>query len=671
MLAQAHHPPPSTQKKVPRPRPIARGGGAPANKGPSSDVPVAVNELDPELHDLNQSTDDFDSEMRLTNSDDEPDSSVATALPKSSTEGVSVRALVTETRHAGSNANVASQDGGHKRKASAASTDFAIVTAPSKKMKKNKGGLRNDWNRPTAASAPVLEDKSQDKRTKLSRSLKSQGSSSSSQSSKTIEEYFNTDVSTPRAQADQHRDPEDSDNESVGGISDDASGGLAERAQIVENSKAVVVGSKVKSLARVVETRSVPEFVPGISSKILKSRHLGANMFGKKKAEIRITDLNNSVRSIWDSTFKPRVIEYLGTLTPWQAFSDDDVAAIQDLWAEVYPYEPRLESDAKLNYFVNKLLDDIITTWQHKFSSTANHYLTSNIFEAPELSTPEARANWAQWALGRDVTDEELVHAPEYSRRFYYREYEEPQEPGDAATFKGIFQSPIVIATLSSHFQWLEKIDIADQGDEVPVGALVLTIQACRHHISQWTTGHCIKPPGPLANFSAANWGDRQDRDGPSGFKTINLTSDIVEAVQELTDSKWKRIKKAVTEYLTRQHKPTKRPPALIPPSAQSTGAPTKPRFRLRDQDDTEDSEPEDETSDDFDSSGTAERRHRNLNEHSDDHDDEDSLQGHGGPPPSESLAGDRIWHAQPDGSSSHGANFDDSDASGEPPQDG
>ncbi|KAG6807630.1 hypothetical protein H0H92_006886 [Tricholoma furcatifolium] len=457
MLEQAHHPPASTQKKVPRPRPVPSGRGATAKKDTTN---AAYNDIDKEKNSENNS------EMRLTNSDDEPDASMG-ALQNLTTEGASVRALVTATRQVGNAANVAGQDedkAGHKRKASA-SGDFTVGVASSKKMRKHNGGLRNDWNRPNAA--PV-----------------------------------------------------------------------------------------------------------------------------QKKAEIRITDLNDSVRRIWDSAFKPRVIEYLGTLTPWQPFSDDDVAAIQDIWVEVYPFEPPLETDAKLYYIVNKLLDDIITAWQHKFSSTANQYLTSNIFESPELSTPDARRAWAEWALARDVTPDELENAPEHSRRFYYREYEEPEQTGRAAIFRGIFQSPIVIATLASHFQWLEKINIADRGEEFPMGALVLTIQACRHHISQWTSGSCVKPAGPLANFSAANWGDRQDRDGPSGLKNTNLTTDVVNAVEELSKKQCDRIKEAVMEYLRRQNKSNAKRLATAVGQPAKTSA-MKPRFKLRDQDDTDSEESE------------------------------------------------------------------------------
>ncbi|KAG6835837.1 hypothetical protein H0H93_014082 [Arthromyces matolae] len=126
MLAQAHHPPQSTRKKTKRspPQPVLQGGGTSANQGPIDGVD---DEIDQQLARI-QSTADFapDNAMKLTNSDDEPDTSAISAPQHSNNlEGASVRALVTATRHAGAVSNVASEEDNlaHKRKASASSAD--------------------------------------------------------------------------------------------------------------------------------------------------------------------------------------------------------------------------------------------------------------------------------------------------------------------------------------------------------------------------------------------------------------------------------------------------------------------------------------------------------------------------------------------------------------------
>ncbi|KAG6818872.1 hypothetical protein H0H93_000722 [Arthromyces matolae] len=578
LQAQAHHPPPSTQTKISRPKP--RLINSQADDGRKAMPEHADNRtlisdcvIDPALLGDQPNLVEKDNEMILASSDDD-EPSMSMQATQTSSDNVSVRAQVNASRHVSTTEEDSAR---HKRNAS--STSDQTNAAPKKKMKKRNGGLRDNWNEsPTPSNThSILE------------STHRRSASLSSRSSRNLGqplEFKGTATSTRQPQAVTSRD---SDDESIGGLSDEASGEKAEREQI--DNKPMRVGTQVKSLATVVQTSSVPDFVPGISAKVLNKRHLVMNGLKKKKADIRITDLRDSVRLNWDSTFKPRVIEYLGTLTPWQPFTEDDAAAIQDLWAACFPQEPRMESDQGLSLVVNKLLDDIVSSWQHKFSSTANQFLTSVIFGSSDLSTSEARRMWVEWALGQDpqVTEEELADAPEHGRRFYYREYEDAEEPGMPAISKGIFQSPIIVATLASHFQWLERIPSSERGEEFPVGALVLTIQACRHHMYQWQTGSLVTPYGSLAKFSASNWGDRQDRDGHSGRKNVNLTSDIMAAVDEVTAGQWKRIKAAVTEYLERQQRPaTKRSvrPTLAATSSESVGGPSKRRFKLRDYDD-------------------------------------------------------------------------------------
>ncbi|KAG6825643.1 hypothetical protein H0H92_002966 [Tricholoma furcatifolium] len=539
LLSEAHRPPapPSARKKVSRPRPIIQD----STEGPEDDTSGRNTEttdsvIDPALlqHQLNPAPAE-DREMILANSDDDEDSSPQQEPRNGMQEKVSVRELVNASRHVNS-------DSGHKRKASASSTSDHPLNSSHKKTKKRNGGFRDNWKDTT----PTSSSQTQSNAEQISRSV-------SANSSLSNEPPRDTSRAAARAQ--------DSDDELVGGLSDEASGEQAERARMVDDSKpALTVGSKVKSLAVVVETTSVPDFVPGISTKIINNRHLGTKGLTKKK-NIRLSDLNERVQRKWDSAFKPRVIEYLGTLTPWDEFTQDDKEAVQDIWAYCYPNEARMESDRDV-----AILSDIVSSWQHKFSSTAKEFLTSVIFESPDLQTTEARQAWVEWALARDVSEEDLLHAPEHSRRFYYREYEEPEEPGgNALKSKGIFQSPIIIATLASHFQWIDRIEVEDRGEEFPVGALVLSVQA----------------------FSASNWADREDRDGPSGMKKSNLTSDIVAAVQELTKKQQARIKSAVTEYLRHQNRSVSRKRLSSKPAAPApaTAIASRPKVKLRDED--------------------------------------------------------------------------------------
>ncbi|KAG6807425.1 hypothetical protein H0H92_007586 [Tricholoma furcatifolium] len=216
----------------------------------------------------------------------------------------------------------------------------------------------------------------------------------------------------------------------------------------------------------------------------------------------------------------------------------------------------RLEDDQDLSFIVFAKIADIVAAWQHQFSHAAEKYLVKTIFKENVDDNREDRAEWCQWALATDLSAEELDVQPEGGRRFYFREYEEPEEAGGKIKVtKGIFQSPIIVATLATHYLWLQRLNLSALCSyDPPVGALVLSIQACRHHISQWTTGSEVKPPGPLANFSASNWSDREDRDGPSATVFRPLTSDVMDIVKQLDAKAWEHIEKEVNKVL-QQHK--------------------------------------------------------------------------------------------------------------------
>ncbi|KAG6808811.1 hypothetical protein H0H92_002809 [Tricholoma furcatifolium] len=77
--------------------------------------------------------------------------------------------------------------------------------------------------------------------------------------------------------------------------------------------------------------------------------------------------------------------------------------------------------------------------------------------------------------------------------------------------------SLIIIATLSSHYQWLDRLEISEQGEENPIGALVLTIQACCHHMMQWLTGSYVKPPGSLSSPEIIAKAVAEDQDESEG----------------------------------------------------------------------------------------------------------------------------------------------------------
>ncbi|KAG6905453.1 hypothetical protein DXG01_002587 [Tephrocybe rancida] len=260
---------------------------------------------------------------------------------------------------------------------------------------------------------------------------------------------------------------------------------------------------------------------------------------------IELPPADTKIQENWDAKFSPRIIKYIGTLMPWTALLSKEHRVICKIWADV-----QLEdSDSNLSVIVFKKINDTITAWQHKFSATAEKYLMKSLFKQLKDDT---------------------------------QEYEEPHpdKPDLQIHVKGIFQSPILVATLSTHYVWLEKLETNSNIDEYLVGTLVLAIQACRCHISQWTTGSEVKPTGQLANFSANIWSDCKDCDGPSNLIDARLTTNVMDIVDQPEPKQWKHIAASAREAMKWQRKA----------SASKLNLETEPRvkpkpFKLLDQD--------------------------------------------------------------------------------------
>ncbi|KAG6812713.1 hypothetical protein H0H92_001074 [Tricholoma furcatifolium] len=426
-------------------------------------------------------------DMRLENSDDEdnhggrPDTVTSRSATKAMVKGRG--ALRNEINAAQQGEEEAHETDGHKRKAS--NVVHTAQTPASKKSKNRNSSLRADWDSLQDGVSAAMDS------TPLRRSA-------SAGSAMSITSTVSTSQKRPVAVAPKAlQTAVDSDGEEIGGILSDEDGNVEECKKLKADVKAEVryrggvVGAKVASLQKEEAHRWRPA----------------------RQGRDRLSHLSNTVQSGWDPLFKPRVIEYLGMLKPWVAFSDGDEDVICGIWAEVFPSEGELEPQSQRRMIV----DGIVTSWQHKFSLMAARFITTQIFSEFE-DTREARAAWAVWALMRDLSEEELQVSPEKTHCFYYCVYEEPEEPD---------------------------------------GKFVIM---CRHHISQWETGSLIKPAGLLSNFLAANWGDRQDRLSASQLIDADLISEVMDVVKKLSVGHWDRISKAVRAYNARQMKVSAKP---------------------------------------------------------------------------------------------------------------
>ncbi|KAG6838871.1 hypothetical protein C0991_007779 [Blastosporella zonata] len=142
LLLQAHHPPPTAQKKIPRPqpRPINPSGTLATDDHAKDKQPADTSVIDPAL--LNDQPNPAGTEdgMVLANSEDDDDNPSESSQPlQTSGNYASVRAQV----HASCHVNTSEESGGHKRKAStgASSTSDQTIAALHKKVKKHNGGL--------------------------------------------------------------------------------------------------------------------------------------------------------------------------------------------------------------------------------------------------------------------------------------------------------------------------------------------------------------------------------------------------------------------------------------------------------------------------------------------------------------------------------------------------
>ncbi|KAJ6631645.1 hypothetical protein B0H10DRAFT_1902379 [Mycena sp. CBHHK59/15] len=186
---------------------------------------------------------------------------------------------------------------------------------------------------------------------------------------------------------------------------------------------------QIDSLAGVIET-DAPGLVP--------LRRLKPGM---KKASITLGDLPREIRTLFHTKFKTRLIQDIGTLPSWHGL--DNWEDLADIWDNVFPAHA-LAENPDLQIVVQKLAEDKLNSWRHKFAAAAVEALSS-CFNLWKLETAEERAETVKW----------LLEGTENSRVFYYRSYHDKLEDGAAedAVPTGIFQSYLIANTLATHYK--------------------------------------------------------------------------------------------------------------------------------------------------------------------------------------------------------------------------
>ncbi|KAJ6598501.1 hypothetical protein B0H10DRAFT_2324390 [Mycena sp. CBHHK59/15] len=213
------------------------------------------------------------------------------------------------------------------------------------------------------------------------------------------------------------------------------------------------------------------------------------------------------IRTLFHTKFKTRLIQDVGTLPAWHGLDNwEDVA---DIWDNVFPVHV-LAKNPDLQIVVQKLAEDKLDSWHHKFATAAVEALSS-CFNLWKLETAEEPVETVKW----------LLQGTENSCVFYYWSYHDELEDG-VAEDAGIFQSYLIANTLATHYK-------AIYGPHV------------KQALNYSKTGKLVIPPQRLGEFSKTNWGDKTEF--YRGLQvTITTMSALVALVNRLTAKQWTRI---------------------------------------------------------------------------------------------------------------------------------
>ncbi|KAJ7261171.1 hypothetical protein C8J57DRAFT_473744 [Mycena rebaudengoi] len=315
----------------------------------------------------------------------------------------------------------------------------------------------------------------------------------------------------------------------MGGISDDEDAG--EEVEWARDNDSHNVGrgienlSKVESFAGIVDTKT---------EGLVPLRRPNATL---KRSKITLGDLPDDIRTLFNSKFKPILLEHAGRLKAWES---PDGFELADLWDPLFSKHP-LTGNADLQLIVSKLSDDKLNGWRHKFATAAVDALASCLDSWEDAESADSRAQGVEY----------LLQGSDAARVFYYRSYFDdpaPDGPEDAepvANPKGIFQGALITATLATHYTAVHGAHARARQDpkdpQYPVGALVYSIQAVKRALNYSQTGKFVLPPGRLGEFSKTNWGDQMElREGRQ--VKVNTTSGLDNLVGKLKPLHWEKI---------------------------------------------------------------------------------------------------------------------------------
>ncbi|KAI0644946.1 hypothetical protein C8Q79DRAFT_1111723 [Trametes meyenii] len=215
-----------------------------------------------------------------------------------------------------------------------------------------------------------------------------------------------------------------------------------------------------------------------------------------KRSKAKISDLPHVMREGFNARFVPLVRQYMGTLTPWQGIKLSELKMLhRKAFGEELSAQHPLEEGDNCFRLIHYRIDD----WHSALGSTARATF-EDILQYPANvaahgNDPEKIAACAAQLLG-----DKKKNAP-----FYWGVWEDPVTGRPDRRL----ENELIVGTFAYHLSELLTVAPQERTQELPVGALTLSVLAATHALTHYLTGEWAAPKTRKGWFSEENYGDR------------------------------------------------------------------------------------------------------------------------------------------------------------------
>ncbi|KAG6825115.1 hypothetical protein H0H92_004666 [Tricholoma furcatifolium] len=236
------------------------------------------------------------------------------------------------------------------------------------------------------------------------------------------------------------------------------------------------------------------------------------------------------------------VKEKAGTLAPWAGLSTKEVQEIVNIVFGEGEYSVT-SSDAWTGLVPYRLND-----WRGGFISAARivveGFFAGNPEAFPDKNAVREAVSWYTTWHGEDLKK---------TAAYQWNEWK------DKKTKSGFCQTPLIIETLArAHFTNIDKdpvsINPTTDTDLLPIGALILSLQAVEHALKEFETGSQVVDKTPKGFFSEQNYGDKSVKEtGPDGQKHHVMkpwATRYMPSIKKFNKTQWNTILMTAQEYI-------------------------------------------------------------------------------------------------------------------------